>query len=65
MMKIALVVLAFVAVASARIRSCDRGTLGPNPQAIRITGCEDPTQVCGIVRGTEIRGEFDFVASEF
>jgi hypothetical protein len=65
MLKIAVVVLALVAVASARVRSCERGALGPDPEAIRITGCPDPNQVCRIVRGTEIRGEFDFVASKF
>jgi hypothetical protein len=64
MMKIALVVLAFVAVASARIRSCDRGVLGPNPQGIRITGCPDVNSVCRIVRGRDILGEIDFVASK-
>lgn len=65
MFKLAFLVLALVSVASARIRSCTQGVTGVDPLAIRITGCPDNDAVCRIVRGTNIIGEFDFVASKF
>lgn len=65
MYKTALVVFAFIAVASARIRPCILGVTGPDPQAIRITGCPDNNEVCRIVRGTDIIGDIDFIASKF
>ena len=64
MYKIAIFITALIAVASARIRSCDRGVLGPNPQAIRISHCPDSSAVCRIIRGRDIVGEIDFVASK-
>jgi hypothetical protein len=65
MLKIVLVVCALAAVASARLRACDKGVLGPNPRAVRITGCSNPNTVCRIIRGRDIVGQFDFVASKF
>lgn len=64
MFKTCLIVAAFIAVASARIRSCDRGTLGPNPEAVRIVGCTS-TEVCRLIRGSDVVGQFDFIASKF
>lgn len=64
MFKIAVFTFAFIAIASARIRTCDRGVLGPHPQAIRITHCPDNNSVCRIVRGRDIVGEIDFIACE-
>lgn len=65
MFKVALIVAAFIAASSALVRQCDRGVLGPLPVAHRITGCPNLTQRCRIVRGRDIIGELDFVASEF
>lgn len=65
MFKVAFVVFAFVAVASAVIRPCNRGALGPQPLNHRITGCPDSSRTCRIVRGQDIAGELDFEASEF
>lgn len=63
MFKIAVFVLALVAVAFTR--TCDRGTLGPDVKAFRVSGCPDLNQNCRIVRGTAIGMEFDFVACKF
>lgn len=64
MFKIALIALALVAASEALVRSCDRGTQGPLPSAIRITGCPDNNVTCRIVRGRDITGQMDFVASK-
>lgn len=64
MLKIAAIILGLIAVASARVRTCDRGVLGPHPQAIRITHCPDNNSVCRIIRGRDIIGEIDFIASK-
>lgn len=64
MMKIAIVVCALIAVASARIRACDRGVLGPVPVAHRIDNCPDPNRVCEIIRGKDIIATMDFIASK-
>jgi len=52
---------ALFAAASARIRTCDRGVLGPEPQSVRITNCVN-NEVCRWVRGTNMVGLFDFTA---
>lgn len=64
MFKIAFLLSAIVAVALARVRSCDRGVLGPDPSSVRITGC-DNNSVCRIVRGSNIQGSMDFTAGKF
>lgn len=63
MFKTLFVLSSLLAVALARVRSCDRGVLGPDPVAIRITGCDVNGSVCNIVRGREITGSMDFFAS--
>lgn len=63
MFKIVFILSAVLAVAFARVRSCDRGVLGPNPASIRITGCDITAPVCNIVRGKDILGSIDFVAT--
>lgn len=62
MFRTLLILSAVVAVAFAKIRSCDRGTPGPDPVEIRITGCNN-NEVCRIVRGRDILGQIDFVAT--
>lgn len=65
MFKIAIVLSMLLAVSFARVRQCTQGTLGPFPEAVRISGCDvNATSRCRIIRGTDIKGEFDFVASE-
>jgi hypothetical protein len=64
MLKTAFVIFALVATVSARQRACDRGVLGPNPLAIRITHCPDLTSTCRIIRGRDIVADIDFAASE-
>lgn len=49
---------------SAKVNECTKGELAPLPLGIRIEGCPDPDVVCRIIRGTNIRGEFDFIACE-
>ena len=63
MYKIVIVILALVAVASARLRACDRGVLGPFPQGVRISGCAND-QVCRLIRNRDVVGELDFISSE-
>ena len=63
MFKFAFLLSAIIAVALAKVRSCDRGVLGSDPTDVRITGC-DNSSVCRIVRGTNIQGSIDFIASE-
>lgn len=64
MFKIVLITLALIASASARVRSCDRGVLGPDHLEIEIVGCPDITQVCRLVRGRDVIGYIGFEASE-
>lgn len=63
MFKFALLLSTVIAFAYARVRSCDRGVLGPDPVSIRISGC-DPNAAgpCRIIRGSIIEGSMDFVA---
>lgn len=63
MFKIVFILSSILAVAFARVRSCDRGVLGPDPYAIRITGCDINADVCKIVRGKDITGSMDFFAT--
>lgn len=63
MFKIALVLSSIFVVAFARVRSCDRGVLGPDPVAVRITGCDVNESVCRIIRGRDITGSMDFLAT--
>lgn len=62
MFRTLLILSALVAVAFARIRSCERGVPGPDPVQIVIPGCSND-QVCRIVRGRDILGKIDFVAT--
>ena len=64
MYKVAIFIFALVAVASARVRTCDRGVLGPHPHAIRVSHCPDNQAVCRIVRGTNIVADIDFISSK-
>lgn len=64
MFKVAFVFAAFMAVSSAVVRECDSGVAGPFPVEHRITGCEDLTTRCRLVRAQNTIGEIDFIASE-
>jgi hypothetical protein len=64
MFKIVFILSSILAVAFAKVRSCDRGVLGPNPYAIRITGCDPNGEVCRIIRGKDITGSMDFFATK-
>jgi ML domain len=63
MLKFTLILSAILAVAFAKVRSCDRGVLGPNPTGMTITGCDINGDVCRIVRGKDILGKISFVAT--